>query len=48
MYGFRNIFSNISGTARQKIINFILFFFFGGGRGKGKGKGKGKERSNVP
>ena len=46
MYGFRNIFSNISGTARQKIINFIFFFFLGGGRGKGKGKGK--ERSNVP
>ena len=46
MYGFRNIFSNISGTARQKIINFILFFLLGGGRGKGKGKGK--ERNNVP
>ena len=45
MYGFRNIFSNISGTARQKIINFIFFFFFLGG---GRGKGKGKERSNVP
>ena len=44
MYGFRNIFSNISGTARQKVVNF--FFFFGGGRGKGKGKEK--ERSNVP
>lgn len=43
MYGFRNIFSNISGTARQKVVNF---FFFGGGRGKGKGKEK--ERSNVP
>ena len=42
MYGFRNIFSNISGTARQKVMNFILFFFLGGGRGKGK------ERSNVP
>ena len=45
MYGFRNIFSNISGTARQKVMNFILFFF---GGGRGKGKGKGKERSNVP
>lgn len=43
MYGFRNIFSNISGTARQKVVNF----FFGGG-GRGKGKGKEKERSNVP
>ena len=43
MYGFRNIFSNISGTARQKVVNF---FFFGGGGGKGKGKEK--ERSNVP
>ena len=43
MYGFRNIFSNISGTARQKVMNFILFFFLGGGGG-----GKGKERSNVP
>lgn len=43
MYGFRNIFSNISGTARQKVVNF---FFLGGGRGKGKGKEK--ERSNVP
>ena len=43
MYGFRNIFSNISGTARQKVMNFILFFF-----GGGRGKGKGKERSNVP
>ena len=42
MYGFRNIFSNISGTARQKVMNFIFFFFGGGGRGKGK------ERSNVP
>lgn len=41
MYGFRNIFSNISGTARQKVVNFILFFF-------GGGRGKGKERSNVP
>lgn len=41
MYGFRNIFSNISGTARQKVMNS---FFFGGGRGEGKGK----ERSNVP
>ena len=47
MYGFRNVFSNISGTARQKVMNFF-FFFLGGGRGKGKGKGKGKERSNVP
>ena len=42
MYGFRNIFSNISGTARQKVMN--SFFFWGGGRGEGKGK----ERSNVP
>lgn len=44
MYGFRNIFSNISGTARQKVMNFILFFL----GGEGRGKGKGKERSNVP
>ena len=40
MYGFRNIFSNISGTARQKIINFILFFFWGGGGGRGRGRGR--------
>lgn len=40
MYGFRNIFSNISGTARQKVMNS---FFWGG-----RGEGKGKERSNVP
>lgn len=39
MYGFRNIFSNISGTARQKIMNFILFFF-GGGEGEGEGEGE--------
>ena len=37
MYGFRNIFSNISGTARQKVMNFIYFFFFGGGGG-GRGR----------
>ena len=36
MYGFRNIFSNISGTARQKVMNF--FFFFGGGEGEGEGE----------
>lgn len=35
MYGFRNIFSNISGTARQKVMNFILFFL-GGGGGRGR------------
>ena len=40
MYGFRNIFSNISGTARQKIINFIFFFFWGGGGGRGRGRGR--------
>ena len=34
MYGFRNIFSNISGTARQKVMNFIYFFLGGGGRGR--------------
>lgn len=38
MYGFRNIFSNISGTARQKVMNFILFFFGGGGGGRGRGR----------
>lgn len=38
MYGFRNIFSNISGTARQKVMNFILFFFFWGGEGEGEGE----------
>ena len=37
MYGFRNIFSNISGTARQKVVNF---FFFGGGEGEGEGEGE--------
>lgn len=36
MYGFRNIFSNISGTARQKVMNFILFFFGGGEGGRGR------------
>lgn len=35
MYGFRNIFSNISGTARQKVVNF---FFWGGGGGRGRGR----------
>ena len=39
MYGFRNIFSNISGTARQKVVNFILFFL-GGGEGEGEGEGE--------
>ena len=34
MYGFRNIFSNMSGTARQKVVNFS--FFLGGGRGRGR------------
>ena len=38
MYGFRNIFSNISGTARQKVMNFIYFFFLGGGEGEGEGE----------
>ena len=38
MYGFRNIFSNISGTARQKVMNFILFFFLGRGEGEGEGE----------
>ena len=37
MYGFRNIFSNISGTARQKVVNF---FFFWGGEGEGEGEGE--------
>ena len=37
MYGFRNIFSNISGTARQKVMNS---FFFGGGEGGGEGEGE--------
>lgn len=37
MYGFRNMFSNISGTARQKVVNFILFFF-GGGEREGEGE----------
>lgn len=36
MYGFRNIFSNISGTARQKVMNF----FFWGGEGEGEGEGE--------
>ena len=36
MYGFRNIFSNISGTARQKVMNFILFFWGGEGEGEGE------------
>lgn len=40
MYGFRNIFSNISGTARQKVMNFILFFLGGGGEGEGEGEGE--------
>ena len=40
MYGFRNIFSNISGTARQKVMNFILFFLGGGGGGRGRGRGR--------
>ena len=35
MYGFRNIFSNISGTARQKVMNS---FFLGGGGGRGRGR----------
>lgn len=39
MYGFRNIFSNISGTARQKVMNFILFFLGGGGGGGRRRRG---------
>ena len=34
MYGFRNVFSNIPGTARQKVMNF---FFWGGGGGGRRG-----------